>query len=226
MKPYYLISTAAFAVSMFVTPASGQAQPERPYTWTGEALMQARNHYLKGFVRSPSVTAAPLVTDLTGVLPVLLRMFPDVALSAEGRKRLESSKKDLTFGFHVPVSVTSDASIQYIGDVFMRAYETLKEAEDVYVTQLSMLQVGFTPGTFTGQPVGEASAFHRVPGVDVAIYFLRKNVVFILQYHCPIEVPFRRDRGKRPLPPGRPDPLLSEKCEAFAREIDDFFAKN
>ena len=41
-----------------------------------------------------------------------------------------------------------------------------------------------------------------------------------------IEVPFRRDRGKPPLSPGRADPLLGEQCEAFARRIDDFFAKN
>ena len=226
MKPCQLISTAAIALFMFVTPASGQAQPDRPFTLTGEALMRARNYYLKGLVRSPSVTAAPLVTDVTGALPVLLRLFPDVALTAEGRNRLEGSKKKLTFDFHVPVSATSDASIQYVGEVRIKAFETLKEAEDVYVTLLSMLQVEFIPGTSTGRPVGEASAYSLDGGVNAALYFLRKNVVFIILYHSPIEVPFRRDQGKRPLSPGRLDPLLGEKCEAFAREIDDFFAQN
>lgn len=62
MKPCYLISTAASALSMFATSASGQAQPEGPFTLTGEELMQARGAFLKDFARSPSVTAANSVS--------------------------------------------------------------------------------------------------------------------------------------------------------------------
>jgi len=224
MKSSYLISTAAFAASIFVTSMSGQDLPVYPCMLSEEEMMGMRGKYLKDFVRSPSITAAPLVTDVTGAVPVLSRLFPNEVMTPERRKYLEGPKKYLTFTFHAPVSATDDDSIQYIGEVKMRAYKTLKEAEDGYVYRFAFLQLEFTPETFTGQPLGEASAYIRDAGADAKVCFLRKNVVIEVQSPIGVRTYPNRDKGR--IWPRTLDPAIGEKCEAIAREVDNFFAQN
>ena len=188
-------------------------------------IKQGREIFLRGFQRSYTELDKPLITDLTVVIPELVRILPDTVPSSEQLARFKRESDHIDFPFHVPVEKGPDSHTDYIGVVKIGAHSSLKEAEEHYVWRLGILQVLFHPGTVSQRPIGEASAYHEMQGYSTALYFLRRNLVVIVQYASPVEVLDHRDKTNPKasmIRRRRFDVTITSKCEDLAREIDAF----
>ena len=81
----------------------------------------------------------PLITDLTVVVPKLVRLLPDTVPSSEQLARFKRESEHIDFPFHVPVEKGLDSHIDYIAVVKIGAHSSLKEAEEHYVWRLGIL---------------------------------------------------------------------------------------